>query len=265
MDIRNKSINEAESILTEEFAKQLLRPDLRLKVLRFRPVKVSIIGEVNVPGLYQFENVPNNLPTLVKALQKAGGVTSQTDLRDIEVIRRFNVKEKSLKKTSLSLVDIITKGDQTQNIYLQDGDVVTLKRALDIPDEYNSMSSSNVFPPFIRVNILGKVSKPGMVSIRSNTTLVQAIMKAGGPTKWKSNKGNVELIRINQNGSAYRKRFKFDLTQSMSAENNPILKDGDLVKVNPTLIENISGGLGAITDPLSGILNSIAIIKLIDD
>ncbi len=264
IDIRDKSINEVENILINEFAKQLLRPDLSLKVLRFRPVKISIIGEVNLPGLHEFENVPENLPTLVKALEKAGGVTSQTDLRDIEVIRRFYDKEKSFKKTSLNLVDLITKGDQSQNIFLQDGDIVTLKRALNNSDEYNSISSSNIFPPFIQVNILGQVGNPGLTSIRPNTPLVQAIMKAGGPIKWKSNKGNVELFRINQNGTAYRKRFKIDISQSMSAENNPILKDGDLVRVNATLIQNIKEGVGSVTDPIAGIINSIAVIKLID-
>ena len=162
------------------------------------------------------------------------------------------------------MVDIITKGDQSQNIFLRDGDIVSLKKALNNSDEYNAIASSNIFPPNINVNILGSVNRPGITSIRSNTPLVQAIMQAGGPVKWKSDTGNVELIRINQNGTAYRKRFKIDLKQSMSAENNPILKDGDLVRVNPTLIENISSGMGALTDPISGILNAIAVIKLID-
>ena len=45
IDIRKKSINEVESILLKEFGKQLLRPDLSLKLIRFRPVKVSIIGK----------------------------------------------------------------------------------------------------------------------------------------------------------------------------------------------------------------------------
>ena len=264
IDIRKKTINEVESILLKAFGKQILRPDLSLKLLRFRPVKVSIIGEVNAPGLHEFDNTEDNFPTVLKALQKAGGVTSQTDLRDVEVIRRFYDNGNSLKKTSINLVDIITKGDQSQNIFLQDGDIVSLKKALNNSDEYNVIASSNIFPLNINVNILGSVNRPGITSIRSNTPLVQAIMQAGGPVKWKSDTGNVELIRINQNGTAYRKRFKIDLKQSMSAENNPILKDGDLVRVNPTLIENISSGMGALTDPIAGILNAIAVIKLID-
>ncbi len=265
IDIREKNINEVERILIREFSKQLLRPDLSIQVKAFRPVKMSIIGEVNKPGLHEFEDSMRNSPTLLAALKKAGGVTSQTNLRDIEVIRKFYDKEKSIKKTSLSLVDIIIKGDQSQNIFLNDGDIITLKKASNNEEEFNSIASSNIFPANINVNIIGSVNTPGTTKIKSNTPLVQAIMQAGGPVQWKSNKGNVELIRINQNGSAYRKRFKIDLSQSMSREKNPILKDGDLIKVNPNLIQNLASGLAAVTDPLTGILNGIAVIKLVDE
>ena len=269
LDVREKNINEVQNILIKEFSKQLLRPDLSIQLVEFRPVKISVIGEVNKPGLHDFsyadeDGMVKESPTLIDALVKAGGVTSQTNLRDVEVIRRFYDKEKSLKKTSLNLVDIITKGDQSQNIFLYDGDIVTLKKAAINEEEFNSIASSNIFPQKITVNILGSVYRPGNRTIKSNTPLVQAIMQAGGPIKWKSNKGNVELIRINQNGSAYRKRFKIDLRQSMSRENNPILRDGDLIRVKPTLIENIASGLGAVTDPISGVINAIAVIKLID-
>ncbi len=267
LDVREKNINEVQNILIREFSKQLLRPDLSIQVVDFRPVKISVIGEVNKPGLHDFagkEGMVKESPTLIDALTKAGGVTNQTNLRDVEVIRRFYDKEKSLKKTSLNLVDIITKGDQSQNIFLYDGDIVTLKKATNNEEEFNSIASSNIFPQQITVNILGSVYRPGNRTIKSNTPLVQAIMEAGGPVKWKSNKGNVELIRINQNGSAFRKRFKIDLRQSMSRENNPILRDGDLIRVKPTLIENIASGLGAFTDPISDVINAIAVIKLID-
>ncbi len=269
LDVREKNINQVQNILIKEFSKQLLRPDLSIQVVDFRPVKISVIGEVNKPGLHDFsyadeDGMIKETPTLLDALTKAGGVTSQTNLRDVEVIRTFYDEEKSLKKTSLNLVDIITKGDQSQNIFLYDGDIVTLKKAANNEEEFNSIASSNIFPKEITVNILGSVYAPGNRTIKSNTPLVQAIMQAGGPVKWKSNKGNVELIRINQNGSAYRKRFKIDLRQSMSRENNPILRDGDLIRVKPTLIENIASGIGAVTDPIGSVINAIALIKLID-
>ena len=110
------------------------------------------------------------------------------------------------------------------------------------------LASSNIFPKKIFVNIIGSVNQPGSTEIKSNTPLVQAIMMAGGPIRWRSDKGNVELIRINQNGTAFRKKFRIDLRQSVSKQNNPILRDGDLIKVNPSLIQNIASGVGAVTD-----------------
>ena len=270
LDVRGKNINQVQNILIKEFSKQLLRSDLSIQVTEFRPVKISIIGEVNKPGLLDFENVDRlgiskKMPTLIDAIQKAGGVTNQTNLRDVEVIRKFYGEEEYLKKTSINLVDIITKGDQSQNIFLYDGDIITLKKASINQEEFNSLASSNIFPENINVNVIGSVNSPGVTEMRANTPLIQAIMIAGGPVQWRSNKGNVELIRINQNGTAFRKRFRIDLRQSVSRENNPILKDGDLIKVNPSLIQNIASGVGAVTEPLTGILNGIAVIKLIDD
>jgi len=270
LDVRGKNINQVQNILIKEFSKQLLRPDLSIQVTEFRPVKISVIGEVNKPGLHDFENsgedgIVKEMPTLIDAISKAGGVTNQTNLRDVEVIRKFYGREESLKKTSLSLVDIITKGDQSQNIFLYDGDIITLKKASINQEEFNSLASSNIFPKNINVNIIGSVNEPGYTEIKANTPLIQAIMIAGGPIRWRSDKGNVELIRINQNGTAFRKRFRIDLRQSVSKQNNPILRDGDLIKVNPSLIQNIATGVGAVTEPLTGILNGIAVIKLIDD
>ena len=60
----------------------------------------------------------------------------------------------------------------------------------------------------ISVNVVGQVNRPGLLSLRANTPLVQAIYMAGGPIDWKANTGRVELLRINENGSASRKNTK---------------------------------------------------------
>ena len=89
-------------------------------------------------------------------------------------------------------------------------------------------------------------------------------MSAGGPIKWKTNRGNIELFRINEDGTAFKKRYKLDLTKGISQKENPVLKNGDLVRVNPTLLNNVTTGLGAATEPLSSVLNALALIKLIN-
>ena len=63
-------------------SKQLLRPEIQLRVLTPRPIRVAIVGEVERPGLYSLTtseasttvgaiNRISGLPTVVDAIQKA--------------------------------------------------------------------------------------------------------------------------------------------------------------------------------------------------
>ena len=82
------TLQQASSWMRELFSDQLLRPELQLKVHAARPIRVSVVGAVERPGLYslstleatQVQGAPTNnvsgLPTLVDAIQKAGGITS---------------------------------------------------------------------------------------------------------------------------------------------------------------------------------------------
>ena len=78
------TLQQASSWMRELFSDQLLRPELQLKVRAARPIRVSVVGAVERPGLYslstfeatQVQGAPTNnvsgLPTLVDAIQKAG-------------------------------------------------------------------------------------------------------------------------------------------------------------------------------------------------
>ena len=60
---------------------------------------------------------------------------------------------------------------------------------------------------------------------------MQAVLAAGGPTDWRANKGNIQLIRINENGTATAKKFRLDLEKGISQKNNPLLKESDTIFV----------------------------------
>ena len=92
-----------------------------------------------------------------------------------------------------------------------------------MPDEVTELASVNLSPRLIRVNVIGEVKDPGRHELPANT-LVQAVLAA---VATRANTRNVELVRINRNGSATLKRFKIDLSQSASIEMNPPLLDGD--------------------------------------
>ena len=65
------SIEQASALLFEKYSKHLLRPELHLSVFLPRPIVVSVIGEVNMPGLYSLSNEfssTENAPRIKKAV-----------------------------------------------------------------------------------------------------------------------------------------------------------------------------------------------------
>ena len=54
--INNLTIKKASDLVQKKYGKQLLRPELYMTIKSPRPLKVSIIGEVQRPGLYSLTN-----------------------------------------------------------------------------------------------------------------------------------------------------------------------------------------------------------------
>ena len=86
--IENKTLEEARNDLINKYSKELIVPDLQLSLSSSRPLDISIIGEVQKPGLYQI-NILENPPKVVDGLQLAGGITSKSNLESVELIRVF--------------------------------------------------------------------------------------------------------------------------------------------------------------------------------
>ncbi len=76
--------------------------------------------------------------------------------------------------------------------------------------------------------------------------------------------GEVNLIRNNRNGSATRQRFRLDLSQGASNEKNPPLRDGDTIVVHHSGLAKGSDAIGAVSEPVSGLVNLWALLDLIN-
>ena len=127
-----------------------------------------------------------------------------------------------------------------------------------------SITSTSLSPKNITVNFLGEIENPGTLKLDSNTTLIDGILAAGGPKNWRSNYGNVEILRINRNGSAFRKRYRIDLSQNYSEKNNPILNNGDSIWVRRNNFAKATATLSAVSSPLRDLVNIWTLFKLID-
>jgi polysaccharide export outer membrane protein len=273
--VQGLTLSQAQQWFTTLFRKQLQRPDLQLKVVLPRPIRVALVGEVERPGVYTLTTAESSqtkggsctlisgLPTVVDALQKAGGITLYANLRDVTLQRRLPGEAPSYKRANLNLLDLVFEGDQQQNPLLFDGDTIRVGRADQPVAESVSLASTTLTAKRITVYVVGEVEKAGPTEVSANTPLVQAVLAAGGPKLSRASRSNVELVRINRNGMAMKETFKLDFSQGASNAKNPPLRDGDAVIVNRNGLSVASDALTAVGGPLTSLVNIWALTKLV--
>ncbi|MCT0208287.1 SLBB domain-containing protein [Synechococcus sp. CS-1332] len=269
------TLAQASFWLQSLYRKQLLRSDLDLQLVRPRPIQVSLVGEVQRPGVYSLSTSEvskassdvtiTGLPTLVNAIQKAGGVTGDANLREVVLRRRLPGDQVRYRRAKVDLLTLIQQGDQVQNPILFDGDIVMIPRATEPVIELGELSSTIIAPPEITVNVVGEVVRPGAVQVKPNTPLVQAVLAAGGGVVQRAKTDRVELIRINRNGTLTRMAVPLNLGAPPSPQLNPPLRDGDVVVVFRSNYARLTDAVDAIGRPLTGIASVLTLLRLADN
>lgn len=83
----------------------------------------------------------------------------------------------------------------------------------------------------MRVSVLGEVQKPGVLQLRSSTTILEAIAMAGGFGTFAS-PSKITVFRRDPNGHTEKIRFNYNKALSnTSDETNITLKSGDVIVV----------------------------------
>ena len=253
------------------FSQDLLSPELQITVAKPRPLNISLVGELQRPGLYTVGgqvasgSVQGALPTLITAIQAAGGITPAANITDVILQRRLPGQERRYKQTSLNLSSLLFQGDQAQNPYLFDGDIVKIPTATESPSDATELGATNINPNGIAVQVVGEVVSPGTISMPSNTPLNKAILMAGSPVDLRANKRNIELFRLNRNGTVTMRRLVFNPSADVNDEANPPLRDGDIVRVKRNLVAKGTDLITEVTQPLTGLVSVWGLVRLVQD
>ena len=141
---------------------------VQISLGNIRSIRVLLIGEIQQPGTYTLPS----LATVANALYVSGGPDDNGSFRNIQVIRN------GVPVATFDLYDFITKGDLSNNIGLQDQDII------------------KVNPYKTRVELLGEVKRPAIFEAKDNETLQNILDYAGGFTDG-SYKENITGYRIN--------------------------------------------------------------------
>jgi polysaccharide biosynthesis/export protein len=233
-----------------------------------QPLNIAVVGQVFRPGPYIVQagnsvigaagsqgstsggSSSKNLPTVSQAIQLAGGIRPEADVRKIQVRRVSRTGNEQL--LSVDLWKMLQEGDIRQDIPLQQGDTVVISKAT-VPltaEELQFISDTTLSPATIDVNVVGEVIKPGTVKIKPNTPLNTAVLAAGGFNEKRANKSTVKLIRLNPDGTVSERKIKLSFNAPVNEENNPALRNNDVVVVNRS-------GFAAFGDTTSGIFGTL--------
>ena len=220
-------------------------------------LNVAVVGEVLRPGPHVVtsrstagENPSGNVrpPTISQAIQIAGGIQPEADLRSAKVYRRTRSGTQQI--IDVNLWELLTNGDITKDIALQEGDTVLIPEAdVLVSSEVAEAASASFSPDTIRINVVGEVEGPGVVEVPPNTPLSQGVLAAGGFNN-RARKASVELIRLNPNGTATRTSVDVDFAAGLDESENPLLRNNDVIVVGRSGVASFSDSLDSVVRPL---------------
>ena len=192
------------------------------------------------------------LPTVFDALRTAGGVTPFSKLSEVSVTRKRPLSSGGGKmRTQLNFLELITDGNESQNIRLFDGDTVVVARSpKELREQIIKAGQTNLSRDFLQVFVTGRVRDPGSKVLPQGASLDQALAASGGQ---KLLRGRVEFIRFNRDGTTDKRKFFLGGENPAGSYKNPILMAGDVVRVNESPLSATVSILNEITGPAVGI------------
>ncbi len=227
------TVGELTEILNKEYSNYVKKPEVELRVLKYKPIKFFIDGEVEDPGVHilpgsfdpleRISESSNNeegstggaialdnsisFPTLIDALKKTGGVSINADLSKIKITRINSLSKGGGRvTTTLNIMKALNLEDPSQNIRLFDGDTIFIARSeTPLKNQIDKIAKSNINPKFFSITLKGRVNNPGEILVNSNAVLLEAIDIAGGT---KVLKGPINFLRYRKDGSIDRRQLK---------------------------------------------------------
>ncbi len=186
--------------------KYLQDPEVTIFVKEYRSQRVSVVGAVRSPQIYEIPG-PKRLLDL---LMQAGGVTPDAGQKCYIMRAVTGPDGKASSQTIVVDLDLLLGGDLSLNVPIIPGDLIHVPKA-------------GV------VYVDGAVNSPGLYTLQPKTTLTQVITMAKG-TPFEADLGEVRILR--EKPGKEREEIKADVNAIMSREQPDIpIQNNDVVVV----------------------------------
>lgn len=169
LKVAGMTVQELEDVVTKRLQRVFKEPQVNVRVQAFRSKRAYVEGEVRVPGLQVFTDIPMTLP---EAISRAGGITPTGD-RSFVTLTRDGVT------TSIDLMGMAEVGVDPTRIPLRSGDMVTVRNREDS-----------------KISVMGEVLRPAAVLMRNGRlSLNDALSEVGGVDLGTANPRQIYVVR----------------------------------------------------------------------
>ncbi len=167
ISVVNKSLAQVNDEINNLVQASYVGVDVDVNITNLSAKKITIVGAVNIPGVY----LVNPFSTLSNVLAYAGGVKEYASLRQINLIKPNG------KTHVFDLYDLLIYGDRTNDITIDAGDTILIK-------------GTSKF-----VAIEGEVVRPGIYEYLENESVDNLLNFALGLTGL-ANKDKISAIKV---------------------------------------------------------------------
>jgi polysaccharide export outer membrane protein len=123
--IADKSVAQAEEILSAELKKYIKNPQVSLLIKEYGNTTIYILGEVKTPSAIPIP--PGKSLTVLEAITSAGGFTSVAATSKVKVLRMENGIQKSIE---VDISQITKQGKKSLDINLMPNDVIFVPQSM---------------------------------------------------------------------------------------------------------------------------------------
>lgn len=196
-DIKAQGLTPArlKNVIARELRKYITDASVTVIVKQVNSINISVAGEVKAPGTYKV----NRPITLMHLFSIVKGFTEKADLRTSYILRDG-------QKLNVDFYALMKEDDLTQNLWLRPNDLVY------IHDNFGN-----------RVNVMGEVASPQVVTYQEGMTVMDAVLIAEGLTDIAKANGTKVYRRGPSGGSGKR-------IEKISVELDKVIFEGDLSK-----------------------------------
>lgn len=195
-----------EKLLKKDY---LVNPQVSVMVKEFASRKVFVLGAVKEPGSYKLVG----RTTILELISQAGGVNIGESGKNLILLRpepEIEGKEREIITRTINLDELLKSGNTSLNLVVQNKDTIYIPKA-------------------DTVYVFGEVKNPGPVKLEKDTTIVEAISKAGGFTRLAA-KNRTRVVRVIE-GKETKIRVKMDDITKGDQKENLTLKPEDIIVI----------------------------------